>query len=60
MIKIKRYDTKDASTVSMTILWIFGLTFTGSTYEGLHFEIGFSFLSLQITLGISQWRQLMP
>jgi hypothetical protein len=60
MIKIKRYDSQNTGAVSITILWIFCITFTGSTFNGLHFEIGISLFSLQLTVGISQWRQLMP
>jgi hypothetical protein len=62
MFKYKRINDIESNQIawSVIILWLFSLTLSYNIVKGDHITLGFCIGPIEISLGLSIWRKLLP
>ena len=62
MIKIKKINEPENNQIawSVIILWLFSVTLSYNIIRGDHITIGLGAGPLEVSLGLSIWRKLLP
>lgn len=62
MIEIKKLRDTETNQIgwSIIILWLFSVTLSYNIIKGDHITLGFCIGPLEVSLGLSIWRKLLP
>ena len=62
MLKLKSINDTESNQIgwSIIILWLFSFTLSYNIVKGDHITLGFCVGPIEISLGLSIWRKLLP